>query len=215
MQSIAPKDAPELCDFIINHKAIRRINFTGSDKVGRAIAASAAKCLKPTLLELGGKAPVLILGNTSDQNLEEAVSAVVYGEQIFASFLLCACVTREWTDSCPAAGVLMNSGQICMSTERVIVANSIADTFTAKLKARMEKIKTGNHLKDPSVDLSGLIHQASADRCIKLLKEAVEAGATPVLGDFKANGTIVQPHILDNVNNTMRAFVEESFGPSK
>ena len=109
----------------------------------------------------------------------------------------------------------MNSGQICMSTERVIVANSIADTFTAKLKARMEKIKTGNHLKDPSVDLSGLIHQASADRCIKLLKEAVEAGATPVLGDFKANGTIVQPHILDNVTNTMRAFVEESFGPSK
>ena len=71
--SVAPKDAPEVCEFLIQHKSTKRINFTGSDKVGRAIATAAAKVLKPVLLELGCKAPVIILEST-DQNLEDAVN---------------------------------------------------------------------------------------------------------------------------------------------
>lgn len=109
----------------------------------------------------------------------------------------------------------MNSGQICMSTERVIVQESIADEFLQKLTERMKSIRAGNHLEDPSVDISGLISPASAQRCVKMCKEAVDDGAKLLLGDLQAAGTIMQPHILDNVRPPMRAFVEESFGPSK
>jgi len=107
----------------------------------------------------------------------------------------------------------MNTGQICMSTERAIVQESIADRFVEMLKTKMSKVRVGNHIDDPSVHLSGLINPASATRCVKMLQEAVDAGAQLVLGDLKADGTIMQPHLLDGVNRNMRAFVEESFGP--
>lgn len=185
--SVAPKDAPQMCEFLIQHKSIRRINFTGSDKVGRAIATAAAKVLKPVLLELGGKAPVIVLEST-DQNLEDAVNAVIYG-------------------------AFMNTGQICMSTERVVVQESVAERFVAMLKTKVSKLRFGNHLNDPSVHLSGLINAASATRCVKVCQEAVDAGAHLVMGDLKTDGTVMQPHILDRVTRDMRAYVEESFGP--
>jgi acyl-CoA reductase-like NAD-dependent aldehyde dehydrogenase len=100
-----------------------------------------------------------------------------------------------------------------MSTERVIVHESIADEFNKRLVARVSKIRAGNHLKDPSVSVSGLFCKASAERSIAIVKEAVDMGAKLLLGDLKAEGTIVQPHVMDGVRPGMRAFVEESFGP--
>jgi len=91
---------------LIDNPAVRRVNFTGSTAVGRVIAARAAQTLTPVLLELGGKAPFLVL---ADADLEEAVRAAAF-------------------DSC------MNQGQICMSTERIIVVDSVAakaSTLTA------------------------------------------------------------------------------------
>jgi acyl-CoA reductase-like NAD-dependent aldehyde dehydrogenase len=102
-----------------------------------------------------------------------------------------------------------------MSTERVIVHESIADEFNRRLVSRVSKIRAGNHIKDPSVSLSGLFCKASADRAIALVKEAVDMGATLLLGDLKAEGTIVQPHIVDGARPNMKAFVEESFAPRK
>nr|MCU0920308.1 aldehyde dehydrogenase family protein [Burkholderiaceae bacterium] len=95
----APQDAPEVIDTLIAHKAVRRINFTGSTRVGRIIAQKAATQLKRCLLELGGKSPLVVL---DDANVDEAVKAAVFG-----SFLY--------------------QGQICMSTERIVVDESIAD----------------------------------------------------------------------------------------
>ena len=103
-----PDDAPAVIDALIGHKAVRRINFTGSTRVGRIIAQKAATHLKRCLLELGGKSPLVVL---DDADVDEAVNAAVFG-----SFLY--------------------QGQICMSTERIVVDSAIADTFVQKFAAR-------------------------------------------------------------------------------
>ncbi len=90
--------APELTEFAVKHPRVLRVNFTGSDRVGRIIAGWAATCLKQCVLELGGKAPVLVL---ADADLDDAADAVVFG-------------------------AMSNAGQVCMSTERVIVHRSVA-----------------------------------------------------------------------------------------
>ena len=89
-----PKDAAKIVEALIAHPAVRRVNFTGSTKVGRIIAELAGKHLKPALLELGGKAPLVVL---DDADIDAAVNAAIFG-------------------------AFMHQGQICMSTERIIVA---------------------------------------------------------------------------------------------
>src|SRR5690348_12082581 len=101
----APEDAGEVVGALIDHEAVRRINFTGSTAVGRIIAKRAAEHLKPVLLELGGKAPLIVL---ADADLDEAVKAAAFG-------------------------AFLNAGQICMSTERIIVVEAVADAFAKRL----------------------------------------------------------------------------------
>ena len=115
----APEDAPALIDALISHPAVRRINFTGSTRVGHIIAQTAAKYLKPVLLELGGKAPLLVL---DDADLDAAVAAAAFG-------------------------AFMNQGQICMSTERIVVDNKVADAFVAKLATKAETLVAGDPRK--------------------------------------------------------------------
>ena len=93
--------APAVVEGMIAHKAVRRVNFTGSTGVGRSVALLAAKYLKPVLLELGGKAPLIVL---ADADIDAAVDATVFG-------------------------AYANQGQICMSTERVIIEEPVADEF--------------------------------------------------------------------------------------
>lgn len=100
----AVEDAPQIVERLVSHPAVKRINFTGSTKVGKIIAETAAKYLKPVLLELGGKAPVVVL---NEADINEAVNAVAFG-------------------------AFFNQGQICMSTERVLVQDNIADQFIEK-----------------------------------------------------------------------------------
>ena len=97
----APADAGPVVEAMIAHPAVRRVNFTGSTRVGKIVAAVAAKYLKPVLLELGGKAPLLVL---DDADLDEAVNGAAFG-------------------------AFANSGQICMSTERIIVDAKVADAL--------------------------------------------------------------------------------------
>ena len=104
----APDDAPDVVDELIAHPAVRRVNFTGSTRVGRIVARKCAEHLKRCLLELGGKAPQVVL---ADADLEAAADA--------ASF-----------------GAFMNSGQICMSTERLVVDRSVAGDLGARLAER-------------------------------------------------------------------------------
>ena len=182
--SNAPADAPKIVEALIAHPAIRRINFTGSTKVGRIIARLAAEHLKPVLLELGGKAPLIVL---DDADLDQAVDAAAFG-------------------------AFMNQGQICMSTERIIVDEKIADAFVAKFAAKASKLPAG----DPRghVVLGSLVDLAPAERMDVLIADAVAKGAKVVAGG-KRNGTVVEATLLDHVKAEMKIYNEESFGPVK
>lgn len=183
-----PADAPAVTELAVKHPLVRRVNFTGSDRVGKIIAGWAASVLKQCVLELGGKAPVVVL---DDASIDDAVEATVFG-------------------------ALSNSGQICMSTERVIVHESLADEFKSSLLSRVKKVKCGNHLTSPDVAMSGLFSPSSAKRILSLVEKAIASGAELLTGDLTAsgpNGTILAPHILDKVTPAMEIFHEETFGP--
>ncbi|PZM14767.1 aldehyde dehydrogenase [Rhizobium tubonense] len=180
----APEDPAEIVAALIGHPAIRRVNFTGSTKVGKIIAELCGKHLKPALLELGGKAPLVIL---DDADIDGAVNAAIFG-------------------------AFMHQGQICMSTERIIVHQAIADEFVAKLSARASQLPAG----DPRghVVLGSLISLGSAMKMEELIADAQAKGAKLVAGG-KRSGTVVEATLLDHVTADMRVYSEESFGPVK
>ncbi|MBY5520849.1 aldehyde dehydrogenase [Rhizobium leguminosarum] len=180
----APEDAPEIVTALIAHPAVKRVNFTGSTKVGKIIAETCGKYLKPALLELGGKAPLVVL---DDADIDGAVNAAIFG-------------------------AFMNQGQICMSTERIIVDETIADQFVAKLAARASQLPAG----DPRghVVLGSLISLDAAKKMEELIADATAKGAKLVAGG-KRSGTVVEATLLDHVTPEMRVYAEESFGPVK
>ena len=179
-----PKDAPQIVEALIAHPAVRRINFTGSTRVGKIIAETAGRYLKPVLLELGGKAPFLVL---DDADIDAAVNAAVFG-------------------------AYMNQGQICMSTERLIVDEKVADAFVEKLAARAASLPAG----DPRghVVLGSLVSLEAAEKMDGLITDAVDRGARVVAGG-KRTGPVVEATVIDRVGPSMRLYSEESFGPVK
>ncbi len=180
----APEDAPVIVEALIAYPAVRRVNFTGSTKVGKIIAELSGKHLKPALLELGGKAPLIVL---DDADIDGAVNAAIFG-------------------------AFMHQGQICMSTERIIVHQAIADAFVAKLAARAASLPAG----DPRghVVLGSLISLDAAKKMEELIADAQAKGAKLVAGG-KRTGTVVEATLLDFVTPDMRLYAEESFGPVK
>ncbi|KZW00824.1 aldehyde dehydrogenase [Exidia glandulosa HHB12029] len=177
---IAKEDAPRLTAELIAHPLVRKVTFTGSTNVGRIIACEAAKYLKPCILELGGKAPAVVFG---DANLEQAARAIV-------------------------SGAMLHSGQICMSTERVIVERTVADQFLIQLHMVASQLHAGSTDR-----LSSVFTEVSAASIVRRLQDAVKEGARVVLGDMTHVGAVVQPHILADVKPGMAAWDEESFGP--
>ncbi len=177
------KDAEAIAEAIIAHPAVRRVNFTGSTRVGRILALIAAKYLKPILLELGGKAPLVVLG---DADVDAAVAATVFG-------------------------AFANAGQICMSTERVIVDEAIADEFAEKLARRVAALPCGDPNKGEVV-IGSVVGSATVERVQRLLADAVAKGASVLTGG-ETDGTIMRGIVVDRVTPEMQLFREESFGP--
>jgi acyl-CoA reductase-like NAD-dependent aldehyde dehydrogenase len=178
-----PADAPEVVEELIAHPATRRINFTGSTRVGRIIAEKAGRHLKPVLLELGGKAPLVVL---ADADIDRAVAAAKFG-------------------------AFMHQGQICMSTERIVVDASIAEDFAGRLGARAAELRVGNP-RDPETQIGPLVTTASLQRIGELVADAADKGARVVTGG-EAEGPCFQPTVLLGVTPEMRIYAEESFGP--
>ncbi|CAN5383867.1 aldehyde dehydrogenase [soil metagenome] len=181
----APADAAEVVEAMIAHPAVRRVNFTGSTKVGRLIAQTCARYLKPAVLELGGKAPMVVL---DDADIDAAVNGAIFG-------------------------AFANSGQICMSTERIVVDSKIADEFVAKLAARAVALPLGDPRKGPVV-LGSVVDRSTVDRCNALIDDALAKGATLVCGG-KADSTLMAATLLDHVTPAMDIYSHESFGPVK
>ena len=177
------EDAPEVVDELIAHPSTRRVNFTGSTRVGRIVAQKCAEHLTRCLLELGGKAPQVVL---ADADLEAAADA--------ASF-----------------GAFMNSGQICMSTERVVVDRAVAEDLGAKLAERAGKLVTGDP-RDQGTMIGPVIDGAARERVMGLIEDARAKGAD-VLSGGTADGNVIAPTVLAAVTPEMRVYAEESFGP--
>jgi benzaldehyde dehydrogenase (NAD) len=182
----APADAGAVVEAIVAHPAVRRINFTGSTKVGRIIAMTCAKYLKPVVLELGGKAPLVIL---DDAHVDDAVDGAAFG--CFA-----------------------NSGQICMSTERIIVDQKIADEFVKRFAAKAKALPLGDPRKPEPVVLGSVIGMGTVEHCNALIDDALAKGAKLMCGG-KSENTLMPATVLDHVTPAMRIYHEETFGPVK
>jgi acyl-CoA reductase-like NAD-dependent aldehyde dehydrogenase len=164
-----PADASEVVGALIDHPAVRRINFTGSTAVGRIVARRAAENLKRVLLELGGKAPLLVL---EDADLGEAVKAAAFG-------------------------AFMNAGQICMSTERIIVVEAVADEFARLLAEKATSM--------PAPAVGDQVDDQAAGKARALVDDALSQGARAI-----ASGAAT---VLDGITPTMRLYRDESFSP--
>lgn len=181
--SNAPDDASAIVEALIAHPAVRRVNFTGSTRVGRIIAETAGRYLKPVLLELGGKAPMVVL---DDADLDAAVAAAAFG-------------------------AYMNQGQICMSTERIVVDEKISEPFVRALAQKARSLKAGDP-REGSTPLGSVVDESAARRIEELIKDAVAKGAVLAAGGG-VQGTVMEATLLDRVTPNMRIYGEESFGP--
>jgi aldehyde dehydrogenase (NAD+) len=171
----------EVGEEMITNSRVRGVSFTGSSAVGREIARDAAYHLKRFGMELGGKDALIVL---DDADMGKAVDAAAFG-------------------------AFMHQGQICMSVERIIVDDSLADKFTKKLVKRVKTLGVGNPRQNP---IGPIINQKQLDKIHEHVTEAVKDGADLLIGG-SYEGLFYQPTVLANVTSKMRVFREETFGP--
>ncbi|WP_374281640.1 aldehyde dehydrogenase [Novosphingobium sp.] len=179
----APEDAAEVVGALIDAGEVKRINFTGSTNVGRIIAKRAAEHLKPCLLELGGKAPLIVL---EDADLDEAVKAAAFG-------------------------AFMNQGQICMSTERIIVVDAVADQFAEKFAAKAASMAAGDP-REGNTPLGAVVDQKTVAHVNALIDDAAAKGARVIAGG-KGTSVVMPATVVDGVTAAMNLYRDESFGP--
>jgi acyl-CoA reductase-like NAD-dependent aldehyde dehydrogenase len=182
----APADAATVVEALVAHREVRRVNFTGSTRVGKLVALTCARHLKPVVLELGGKAPLVVL---DDADLDAAVDAAAFG-------------------------AFANSGQICMSTERIIVDDAIADDFAARFVKKARALPLGDPRGTRPVVLGSVVGMGTVEHCNALVDDALAKGARLLCGG-NADSTLMPATVLDRVTRAMRIYHEETFGPVK
>jgi succinate-semialdehyde dehydrogenase/glutarate-semialdehyde dehydrogenase len=162
------------------------LSFTGSVAVGRALAETAGRHLKPCILELGGHAPVIVCA--------DADPADVIRQAVVAKF--------------------RNSGQICISPTRFLVHDSLADGFAAGLARAAAALRVGDPL-DPATEMGPLIHERRLRAVEALVGDAVAAGARILTGGhrLRGNGSFYAPTVLSEIPEAARILTEEPFGP--
>jgi len=178
-------------EFLTQHPDVNAITFTGESRTGAAIMKAVAPTVKPVSFELGGKNAAVVF---ADCNFEEAVNGL--------------------TDA-----VFLNTGQVCLCTERIYVERGIFDRFVSALKRKAESLDAG-WPKDPQTSLGPLISAQHRGKVLSYYRLAVEEGATvvtgggvPAFGDERDNGFYVQPTIYTGLLESARCVKEEIFGP--
>ena len=179
----APEDAGKVTETLIAHPAVRRVSFTGSTRVGRLIAETAARYLKPIVLQLSGKAPLVVL---DDADLDEAARAAAFG-------------------------AFVNQGQVCTSTERIVADEKVAGVFIEKLAEQVRGLTVGDP-RGGEFALGPLVSEEVAQAVRALIDDALSKGARLVTGG-EGFGAVIPATVLDNVTPAMRIYAQESFGP--
>ncbi len=162
---------------------VNLIAFTGSKDAGIDIMKNASAGLKRLIMELGGKDPLIVL---KDANIDSAARFAV-------------------------ASSFENAGQMCTSTERVFVHRSIADIFESKVIQYAKNYKVGSW--DEESDIGPIINKKQRDMILSQIEDAKKLGAKIIFGEEQNKEGFILPTILANVNNTMKVFKEETFGP--
>ena len=176
----------EFTEPLISHKHVRGVSLTGSEAAGSSVAALAGKNLKPTVLELGGNDPFIVL---EDADLEKTIEMAIKGR-------------------------MTNTGQSCVASKRFIVVEKVAEAFLAGLKKGMGSMKLGDPM-NPDTDVGPLSSESAAQKLDEQVQKAVKAGATLVLGGGRPEreGAYFNPTILTDVTPEMPNYDQELFGP--
>mgnify|MGYP001407337750 CR=1 FL=1 len=169
-------------DTLCGDKRVRKISFTGSYEVGDHICRTAG--MKKVTMELGSNAPLIVMDDADLQKVAEVTAMTGFS----------------------------NSGQVCISTQRIYVDDKVHDEFLSELTPRVEAITTGDQLAD-GTKMGPMIRESDAARVHEWIGEAVNAGARLVIGGSR-EGSVVQPTILDEVDPKMRISCNELFGPA-
>lgn len=174
---------PELSS---NEKVVM-VSFTSSQLAGRKVMEAASKNIVKVDLELGGKAPAIIL---DDADLDLAATAVVNSR-------------------------IINSGQVCNCAERIYVHSSVKEAFFRKLVERMKAARYGNSLENQDIDMGPLVNEKGLVKVKELVERSLQQGGKLILGGNIAEGTgyYFEPTIIDNVDNSMEIMRYEIFGP--
>jgi succinate-semialdehyde dehydrogenase/glutarate-semialdehyde dehydrogenase len=182
----AAEDAPVIGAELTSNPIVRKLGFTGSNEVGKLLMAQCAKGLKKITLELGGNAPFIVF---DDADLDEAVAGTV----------LCK---------------FRNSGQTCISANRILVQDEIYDTYLEQLVAAVTRLTVGAGT-DPDVKIGPLIDTPTIDKVERHVHDAIESGAELHVGGSRheLGLTFFQPTVLTGVTAQMAMSCEETFGP--
>ena len=176
--------------YMLEHKGLRKLAFTGSTEVGRSVAIAAAEKLIPSTLELGGKSANIFF---SDCDWEMAMDGL-------------------------QMGILFNQGQVCCAGSRVFVHEDIYDKFVEDAVRRFEQVKVGLPL-DPETQMGAQISKGQMQKILKYVEIGKEEGAKVLCGGYQIteggleNGCFIRPTLLGDVTNDMRVAQEEIFGP--
>jgi len=176
----------EKVEEVINHKHIKAVALTGSEKAGSLVASQAGNCIKKVVLELGGSDPFIVL---RDADLEEAAKMAVKSRFI-------------------------NNGQSCIAAKRFFIENSIYEDFLKLVVSKVKELRVGNPLES-NIDLGPMARIDLLEGIEKQLNESVRLGANILCGGKRMElaGAYFQPTVLSNVTDKMPVFTEEVFGP--
>ena len=169
---------------LASHPKVGMVSITGSTAAGQEVMRNCAKNVAKVSLELGGKAPSVVM---DDADLDLAVASIV-------------------------AARLKNAGQVCNAPERIYVQKGVADEFTQKLYNALEKTRYGNGAENP--DLGALINKKAVDHVHEMVERAINDGAKLLLGGVRPEGEGAYPAtILTDCRQDMEIMREEIFGP--
>ena len=187
---VTASDPKPIGEVFCTHPAVRKLTFTGSTAVGKHLAQACAPQLKRVSMELGGHAPFIVYDDADPVHAAKGVSLVKF----------------------------LNTGQACISPNRIFVHRRIMEPFLSTLEARVTALRAGDGM-NPENSIGPLINEDAIEKVDRQVQDALEKGATLLTGGTRltdsglAKGCFYGATLLSNVNASMRIYREETFGP--